>query len=232
MKKSLLPLCIGCLLNAGLLQAAYHNNYLQPEIQPVKCSYDNMKLSIESLRARLKAKFSLRDSVLLEKYFISAVTDSIVPYWYGTAWDFNGATQAPGKGAIACGYFVSTVLRDAGLPVNRVKMGQGSSESASYMLAEKKDIKLFYDRPLNDMITYLLQHRPGLYIIGLDSHVGFILVDTKGIWFIHAKWFDEKAVVKEDAATSSILYYSKYRMLAKIGNSKKLLAAWLFGGSL
>lgn len=42
------------------------------------------------------------------------IIDSLMPCWYGTPWDFNGCTTEPGKGSIACGYFVSTVLRDAG----------------------------------------------------------------------------------------------------------------------
>jgi hypothetical protein len=138
----------------------------------------------------------------------------------------------PGKGTIACGYFVSTVLRDAGLPVNRVKMGQEDSEDIIRALAEKKDTKLFYEKPLVEVIAYMHSKGAGLYIIGLDCHVGFILVDEKGCWFIHSKWFGEKCVVKEAAASSIILYQSKYRMVAKISNSKKLLRAWLYGGEL
>ena len=181
---------------------------------------------------KLKNTTSLNDSAKLERYFVKIITDSILPYWYGTAWDFNGTTQVPGKGAIACGYFVSTVLRDAGLKINRVKMGQSDSEGITYTLADKKDIKIFYEKPLAVVLAYIKSKGLGLYIVGLDCHVGFIVNDDKGIWFIHSKWFDEKAVVKEAASSSNILYYSKYRMVGKISNSLKLLKAWLEGSAL
>jgi len=31
----------------------------------------------------------------------------IFPSWYGTPWNFNGTTEVPQQGKIACGYFVS-----------------------------------------------------------------------------------------------------------------------------
>lgn len=198
--------------------------------QPVKpltlSSYEQTKLHITALRQTLK-QAHVTDTTLLQQKFVSVVADSLIPHWYGTPWDFNGTTQVPGKGAIACGYFVTTVLRDAGVNLNRVKMGQASSEELTYLLAAKKDIKVFYDKPLPALIQYIRAKGFGLYIIGLDSHVGFILNDNKNVWFIHSKWFGEKCVVKEDASTSAVLYYSKYRMVGKISNSKKVLGEWL-----
>jgi hypothetical protein len=213
--------------------AFYGKNFIAPqqhlEIKAVaKPPYDSVKTHITQLRLRLKNTADI-DTTLLQKYFVSTVIDSIIPYWYGTPWDFNGITQTPGKGAIACGYFVSTVLRDAGLNISRVKMGQSDSEGIIHSLAEKKNIKLFYDKPLNIVIGYINSRGAGLYIIGLDCHVGFILKDEKGCWFIHSKWYDERAVMKEEAATSSILYNSKYKMIGKISNNSTLLKAWVNG---
>jgi hypothetical protein len=231
MKKVLL-LCLAALTIVFNPAAAATINGSHFIIPPAKSKYSNTKAAVTNLRLQLWAKYTLNDTALLQKYFVQVVVDSIIPYWYGTRWDFNGTTQTPGSGYIACGYFVSTVLRDAGLPVNRVKMGQANSEEMIRTLAEKKDTKLFYDKPLANVLAYIQQKGAGLYIIGLDCHVGFILADGKGCWFIHAKWFGEKAVVKEAAATSGILYWSRYRMVAKISNSQKLLAAWLTGSGL
>lgn len=193
---------------------------------PSPTAYENVKTHITQLRAQLKYT-NVHDTTILQNCFVHVIADSLIPYWYGTAWDFNGTTQVPGKGSIACGYFVSTVLRDAGLKINRVKMGRCSSETFTYALAERKDIKIFYDKPLNDMISYIQNKGFGLYIIGLDSHVGFLLNDGKTVWFIHSKWFAEQSVVKEVAVTASVLYYSKYRMVGKISNNKKLLEEWV-----
>lgn len=231
MKKVLL-LCLAALTIVFNPAAAAIINGAHFTAPPPKRTYSNMKAAVTNLRLQLQAKYTLKDTALLQKYFVQVVVDSIIPYWYGTRWDFNGTTQIPGSGYIACGYFISTVLRDAGLPVNRVKMGQANSEEIIRTLAKKKDTKLFYDKPLANVLAYIQQKGEGLYIIGLDCHVGFILADGKDCWFIHAKWFGEKAVVKEAAATSGILYWSRYRMVAKISNSQKLLAAWLTGRPL
>jgi len=214
---------------AGFYATSLNKPQRHPLSKPaiVRPPYDTIKAHIAQLRQRLKHAANNSDTSL-QPYFVSSIVDSIIPYWYGTAWDFNGITQTPGKGAIACGYFISTILRDAGLNVNRVKMGQSDSEGIIHPLAEKKDTKLFYDKPLNTLVDYINSRGKGLYIIGLDCHVGFILKDEKGCWFIHSKWYNETAVVKEDALTSAILHNSKYRMIGKISNNKKLLQAWLY----
>ena len=49
--------------------------------------------------------------------------------WLGTPWDFNGTAKGPGAGKIACGYFVATVLKDAGFQVDRYQLAQQPSEN-------------------------------------------------------------------------------------------------------
>ena len=190
-------------------------------------SYDSMKIIISKQIQALYASKEKRNYDLLEKRFVSIIVDSIFPYWYGTSWDFNGTTQTPGKGFIACGYFVSTVLRDAGIPLNRVKLGQSASQVFIKTFANKKGTKIFSDKPLDSTLNFIKSKGIGLFIIGLDFHVGFIYNDGKNIWFIHSKWSNPKAVVKENAAESGILYYSKYRIVGKISNNKMLLDSWV-----
>ena len=190
-------------------------------------SYDSMKIIISKQRQALYASKEQRNYDLLERRFVSIIVDSIFPYWYGTSWDFNGTTQAPGKGSIACGYFVSTILSDAGIPLNRVKLGQSASQVFIKTFANKKGTKIFSDKPLDSTLNFIKSKGIGLFIIGLDFHVGFIYNDGKNIWFIHSKWSNPKAVVKENAAESGILYYSKYRIVGKISNNKMLLDSWV-----
>jgi len=200
----------------------------QSQANTVPSAYENTKAHIAQLRQVLQQQH-VTDTATLQPYFVHAMVDSIIPYWYGTAWDFNGTTQTPRTGAVACGYFVSTVLRDAGLALNRVKTGQSSSEAITRNLCNKQDIKLFYNKPLAAMLSYVQSKGFGLYIIGLDSHVGFLYNDGTNTWFIHSKWFGEKAVVKEVAAASAVLYYSHYRMVGKISNNASLLRKWVYG---
>lgn len=202
---------------------------LQPktEIKRVLASYDSMKISIGNYRKSQKDAGSKKDYSILEKKFVAVIVDSIFPYWYGTAWDFNGTTQTPGKGAIACGYFVSTVLRDAGITLNRIKTGQSASQVIVKEFADKKSTKIFSNQPLDSTLNFVKEKGAGLFIIGLDYHVGFVYYDSQHIWFIHSKWANPKAVVKENAAQSGILYYSKYRIVGKISSNKTLLDKWV-----
>ena len=216
---------------ASFLSASYGDNqsakFIVPQTKIISTaslpSYDSIKVVISKQRQTLNASKEQRNYDLLEKRFVSIIVDSIFPYWYGTSWDFNGTTQTPGKGSIACGYFVSTVLRDAGIQLNRIKLGQSASQVFIKTFANKKDIKTFSDKPLDSTLKFIRSKGAGLFIIGLDYHVGFIYNDGKNIWFIHSKWANPKTVVKENAAQSGILYYSKYRMVGKISCNKILV---------
>lgn len=194
--------------------------------QIITPSYDSMKTCINNYRKDLAAETE-KNYLLLEKRFVSVIVDSLLPYWYGTEWDFNGVTQTPRYGAIACGYFVSTVLRDAGITLNRVKVGRSASLIIVKTFANKKATRSFANMPLDSTLSFVKAQGPGLFVIGLDNHVGFIYNDGQHAWFIHSKWANPKAVVKEDAAQSGILYYSKYRVIGKISNNKILLDEWL-----
>jgi hypothetical protein len=82
-------------------------------------------------------------------------------------------------------------------------------------------------KPLDSTLSFIKSKGAGLFIIGLDYHVGFIYNDRNNIWFIHSKWANPKAVIKENAAESGVLYYSKYRIVGKISNNKMMLDSWL-----
>ena len=66
----------------------------------------------------------------------------------------------------------------------------------------------------------------GLYIVGLDYHVGFISVESSGIYFVHSSYQQPQAVIREIASESRILNDSKYRVIGKL-NDKKFLTGWL-----
>lgn len=228
-----LPLLFLCIMscsddNTQINSAITETPTLLPDsTKATPVSYDKMKTNIQSYRKALDQPSNKNDYKFLEQCFTSVVVDSIISYWYGTEWDFNGTTQTPGKGAIACGYFVSTVLRDAGLSVNRVKTSQASAEIIIRQFAGKNDIKVFHNKSLDTSLAFVKKEGEGLFIVGLDSHVGFLFYDGMNIWFIHSKWVNPKAVVKEEASQSGILYYSKYRVIGKISNNKKLLDDWI-----
>src|SRR4029453_1954809 len=90
------------------------------QIEMFNCDYTKCKARSNNL---YKQYISNPDSTS-KQALINNIRDSLFVCWYGTAWDFNGITEEPGKGKIACGYFVTTILRDLGIPVKRYKHAQ------------------------------------------------------------------------------------------------------------
>lgn len=199
-------------------------------------SYDSLLVRLDTLRSVRVRTYAAtpasgRDSILDEarRELISAVVDSIAPFWMGTPWDFNGTTEEPGEGMIACGYFVSTLLRDAGLKVERVKMAQQASEKIVKTLATKDLIKRFRNTEFPHFIDTMRNWGAGLYVVGLDYHVGFLHHDGEKVWFIHSSYIAPKCVIREPAGSSLILAASKYRVVGKISENDELVRKWLRG---
>ena len=125
-----------------------------------------------------------------------AIYREIFPAWYGTAWDFNGTTEAPRQGKIACGYFVSTVLRDAGWRVQRTRLAQQASENIILSLTTTGHIKRFRRVAIDDFVMAVKNWGSGVYVVGLDIHVGFIVNTGDEILFIHSSYVEPFAVVR------------------------------------
>ncbi len=147
--------------------------------------------------------------------FVKSIDKQLFPYWYGT------------RGTIACGYFVTTVLRDAGLTLNRVKLAQAPSEEMIRMLVQKQHIQTFSRVPLDDFVRAVKRQGKGLYIVGLDNHTGFIVYDNSGVRFVHASGGIPFCVLHENAASAGILRKSRYRIVGKISDDEKVLREWL-----
>ena len=132
-----------------------------------------------------------------------AITTELLPDWYGTPWDFYGTTETPGQGAIACGYFVSTVLRDAGLKVERAPLAQQASEKIVKTLAAPGDIVRFRNVDPAEVVRGVrAAEGDGLYVVGMDFHVGFLVLDGTRADLCHSAWVPPRHVVCEPAVTS------------------------------
>lgn len=190
-------------------------------------SYDSCKTAIQINKNKQKALWHSLSKTTKEKIFTAAVTETIVPAWIGTAWDFNGTTETPRQGSIACGYFVTTVLRDAGLPIARVKLAQCASGQMITSLVQQKYISRFSNIAIKDFIQAIRNQGYGLYIVGLDNHTGFIYNDGKDIYFIHSTFIGSRNVQKDNAAINPVLKQSKYKVLGKISSDEKVLERWI-----
>jgi len=151
----------------------------------------------------------------------------IFPSWYGTPWDFNGTTEMPQQGKIACGYFVSTVLRDAGWKVHRTRLAQQASENIILSLTTDSHVKRFRRVGIDDFVDAVKKWGPGIYVVGLDIHTGFIVNTGDDVYFIHSSYVEPYKVIREKAIESKILASSNYRVLGKISADDQLIEKWL-----
>jgi hypothetical protein len=159
---------------------------------------------------------------------ISAIFD----YWYGTPWDFNGTTEVPGEGTIACGYFVTHVLRDAGFKLDTAGLAQQASEIMIRSLVSSDQVWRFSDVPIHEFVSSVQEIGTGVYLVGLDIHTGFILNTGREVRFIHSSYIEPLCVVNEAATKSRILRSSRYRVLGSLGGDGELVLKWLRGDYL
>jgi hypothetical protein len=149
--------------------------------------------------------------------------------WLGTGYDFNGTAEKPGQGKIACGYFVSTVLRDAGFRVNRYKLAQQPSQNILRSFLEGEDCLLKVGEEYETYADWVESLDEGIYLIGLDTHVGFIVNRSDGIRFLHSSGARSAGVVEEDRDNAGAIKRSNWRMLGSFSGDSGVIRNWLLG---
>jgi hypothetical protein len=160
-------------------------------------------------------------------FLMTQLTKEIFPSWYGTYWDFNGTTTKPKEGHIACGYFVTTTLQDAGFDIPRVKWAQAASEQM--ILSATSEVKRFSGKKMEEVAKWLLAQEDALYIVGLDNHTGFVLKQGVQLKFIHSSPVNNNGgVASENATGNNPLSVSGYRVFGKLLNDEMVIR-WLTG---
>lgn len=198
------------------------------------CAYTELKTDIERTRQRFHTSYIAADSTerrqLVDSartYLFDRITLEMLPCWEGTAWDFNGTTRTPGTGTIACGYFVNTVLQDAGFRIPRIRWSQQAAEPITVKLCT--DIKRFRDRPVQEVEAYIKDQGEGLYKVGLDNHVGFIVNRGGTTRFVHSNYYrPEVGVMSEPLQGHNPLARSHYRVVGKLLNDR-MVVDWIMG---
>jgi hypothetical protein len=209
----------------------------EPQSPTVAVEYTELVHAIEKKRATLAVQYDNATSSderaqirqTARRFLFSAIREEILPRWLGTRWSFAGTTQTPRTGEIACGYLVTTVLRDAGFRLERAPLAQQPSELILKSLVREAQIRRFSNTPIDRFLESLEQWGEGFYLVGLDIHVGFITRDTTGTRFIHSSYTEPKVVLDEAAKESPILSASRYRVLAKLSTDDELVMKWLLG---
>lgn len=166
---------------------------------------------------RLKQQKNI-DSI--RKFVHHAIAVDMPQYWKGTKWDFNGTTRTAGEEAIACGYFITTILEDIGLKLNRVDLAQEPSS----VLIKSTCNKIKTCPGFEELTTYLdSSEDESVFIVGLDFHTGFIVKQGGQSYFFHSNYINRMGVVKELINESRALKNSKSFMIGNLTSNKDYL---------
>ncbi|MDF1849943.1 MAG: hypothetical protein P1U85_03850 [Verrucomicrobiales bacterium] len=141
--------------------------------------------------------------------------------WMGTPWDFSGTSQVPREGSIACGYFVTTTLQQAGFELERIRLAQAASETMIRAICPEETIRRYRDVALAPFLESVKEQGDGYYVVGLDRHTGFLRVKVSGeILFVHSG--AGRGVVVETPEDAPELARSRYRVIGKVVESLAL----------
>jgi hypothetical protein len=185
-------------------------------------------------KAYENAGTSTQKEKVLEKarvLFAATLSDSIFVCWYGTGWDFNGTTTCPRSGNIACGYFVTTVLKQAGFNISRTFLAQQASSVMIKAFCPNDKIKTITNHQTQKLFAYMKTRSDGIFMVGLDNHTGFIIKKGEAIDFVDADYQVDK-VTREPLEKSNIIKNNGYFMVGDLLHSDATMVKWLKGESL
>jgi hypothetical protein len=215
------------------LVAKIHKQQPQPE------RYELLVEDLKIRKARLSANYKNattaeeRASILSEtRDLIETVTPEMMRCWLGTRWDYNGHCEKPGEGEIACGYFVSTVLRDAGFKLNRIKLSQQASQTILGAFVPREQMLIRTGMNYDAFWDMMLERGKGIYIIGLDKHVGFVVHDGTQLRFLHSSGSVPWCVVDETKENAKAIRRSRYRVIGNLTAQEETLKKWLLDESV
>lgn len=196
------------------------------EIIVAETPYSLLKQEILSIKSDPLTHHLHNDS--LSALVADVLVNKIIPHWLGTPWSFEGHTSIPRQGEIACGYFVSTTLKDVGFNLNRYKFAQqlpvneGKTLNLGKPLLEIQNTSTAARiKALNALLS------EGVYFIGFDrNHVGFIQKKNGELFVIHSNYIAAKGVEIERIEDSIVFSYYSRIYIAEITTNKELLKKW------
>jgi len=197
-------------------------------------NYKKTKEKIVQIRLQLQKEYEQINDSLQKRQFLDSVSEifcnyllnEIIPYWYGTQWTFNGYTSVPNQGTVACGYFVSTTLEHMDVNINRYKFAQQSAENEAKTLCfgNKKNMRVFKNQDFYTD-TVLNTIPDGLYMSGLDYHVGYLYKKQGKSFFINSDYVFGYVLIA-DAEKADAFASQKY-YLTKLSSNYEFLDSWL-----
>lgn len=196
--------------------------------------YARAREALQVTRAELQTEWK-RDPAATRREarraLLAYLEGAAFPAWEGTAWDFSGMSTTPREGKIACGYYVSTVLEQAGFQVQRIRLAQQASAYVVSTLARGTRVETL--RPADNAAaveSIRLRFGDGLYVVGFDYHVGFLRLEGTRAAFCHSSYLDPGTVTCEDPVPSGA-FVSRTYVVADALNDR-VLDDWILGRAI
>lgn len=206
-------------------QAAVAAGPADADVGAVTAAWDQAVDDVAGERARLGAAWraattpaeraAVRDRA--SRYLAGAMIGRLMPPWLGMPWGLGRDSTAtrphqPGK-TIACSYFVGAVLQGAGFQLrDRFRLGQAAALIIQRSLVGGAGkVHRFLSIPPAELAARLATLDDGLYVIGLDVHVGFVVVRGDEVRFVHASYTDDQVVSDEALVAAGAIARSQPR---------------------
>lgn len=207
---------------------------VESEESPDPVAYEQLKTQLANERSQLQQAFINAETAAEQEAVLddaSVLLERMMPQlmrcWLGTPWDFNGTATIPGEGKIACGYYVSVIMRDAGFKVQRIKLAQQPSQRIlRTFVPTKKDYWVSGGMPYDEYATRISGKYEGINIVGLDKHVAFVVVKNGELRFVHSGGLLRK-VVDESKEDAHALKVSNYRVIGNLSRNRAMLQKWV-----
>lgn len=219
-------------------RAQQHATYLR-ELTEIDQSRRLLFQRLKNARTSTE-KSGVRDEA--RRLVVDAIVNTIVPAWQGMPWTMAvipdglkpDATYPFEKGkGISCSWFVVSVLRNAGLTfVNPRQFAGAISIHIQYALSpDKETIHRFFHVTPAQLERKLKMLGDGLYVIGLNCHVGFIYVDGDRVDILHSSYTSPQEVAVEPVTASEAIANSERAgyVVSALFRDIRLIDHWLSG---
>jgi hypothetical protein len=206
-------------------------------------AYNRVLEQIGAHRSELGARYAAargrraRAAIRVEarRYVVETLVTQVFPAWMGMP--SGGGPQAtaslphqPGM-YISCSYFLTAALQNAGLVLeSRARFAQAPAawiERA--LLPPGGQIHRYGTLPAEELEQKLVALGEGLYVVGLDIHVGFIVVRGGHAWFVHSSYTPPGTVVNEPVVSSMAIALSRRKgyWVSPLFQDDRIIEMWL-----
>jgi len=123
-------------------------------------------------------------------------------------------------------------MRDAGFDINRIRVAQQPSQNIIKTFVDHKaNYEVKVGTPYPNYVDHLIANYEGIQIVGLDTHVAFVVIQNGELRYIHASAGPDKCVVDENKDSATSLRHSNYRVISNISRNADVIKRWILGDS-